>query len=81
MKRKIKNKKSYKELIDKIKNIENIVLYYKGYLEQLGILFESYVQMNEDEDKLVNYIKEKGKESFMYEFWPERFEMPTHIGT
>ena len=62
MKRKIKNKKSYKELIDKIKNIENIVLYYKGYLEQLGILFESYVQMNEEEDKLVNYIKEKGKE-------------------
>ena len=62
MKRKIKNKKSYKELIDKIKNIENIVLYYKGYLEQLGILFESYVQMNEDEDKLVNYIKEKWKE-------------------
>ena len=61
MKRKIKNKKSYKELIDEIKTIENVVIYYRGYLEQLGVLFESYVQMNGDEDKLVNYIEERGK--------------------
>ena len=53
MKRKIKNKKSYKELVDEIRNIENVVFHYRGYLEQLGVLFESYVQMNKDEDKLV----------------------------
>jgi len=54
-------KKTYKELIDEIRTIENVVVYYRGYLEQLGVLFENYVQMNGDEDKLVKYIEERGK--------------------
>ena len=57
-----KNKKTYKELIGKIKLLTSIVEYYRGYLERLGVLVENYIQMNGDEEKLVKYIEKRGKE-------------------
>jgi|TARA_R110000737_G_scaffold322171_1_gene334428 hypothetical protein len=56
-----KNKKSYKELIKEIKLLESIVLYYRDYLERIGLLIENYIEMNKDTEKLVKYIEEKGK--------------------
>ena len=34
------------------------------------------------EEKMTMFSDKNGKkEIFMYEFWPKRFEMPTHLGT
>tara|TARA_R100000742_G_C4231570_1_gene53008 strand:- start:372 stop:593 length:222 start_codon:yes stop_codon:yes gene_type:complete len=60
MKRKIKNKKTYKMLIDEIKVLENIILYYKDQFESFYFVLESYIRMNNDEEKLVKYLKERG---------------------
>ena len=56
-----KNKKTYKELIKEIELLESIVMYYRDYLERMGLLIENYIEMNEDTEKLVKYIEEKGK--------------------
>ena len=56
-----KNKKSYKELIKEIELLESIVMYYRDYLERMGLLIENYIEMNKDTEKLVKYIEEKGK--------------------
>ena len=56
-----KNKKTYKELIKDIELLESIVMYYRDYLERMGLLIENYIEMNEDTEKLVKYIEEKGK--------------------
>ena len=56
-----KNKKTYKELIKEIKFLESIVIHYREYLERMGVLIESYIEMNGDTEKLINYIEEKGK--------------------
>ena len=56
-----KNKKTYKELIREIELLESIVMYYRDYLERMGLLIENYIEMNKDTEKLVKYIEEKGK--------------------
>ena len=56
-----KNKKSYKDLIKEIGLLESIIMYYKNYLERMGLLVENYIEMNKDTEKLVKYIEEKGK--------------------
>jgi len=56
-----KNKKTYKELIREIELLNSIVVYYRDYLERMGLLIENYIEMNEDTEKLVKYIEEKGK--------------------
>ena len=56
-----KNKKTYKELIKQIEFLESIVIHYREYLERMGIFIENYIEMNGDTEKLINYIKEKGK--------------------
>ena len=56
-----KNKKTYKELIKEIKFLESIVIHYREYLERMGVLIESYIEMNGDTEKLINYIEEEGK--------------------
>ena len=56
-----KNKKTYKELIKEIELLNSIVIYYRDYLERMGLLIENYIEMNEDTEKLVKYIEEKGK--------------------
>ena len=56
-----KNKKTYKELIKEIELLESIVMYYRDYLERMGLLIENDREMNEDTEKLVKYIEEKGK--------------------
>ena len=56
-----KNKKSYKELIKEIELLGSIVVYYRDYLERIGLLIENYIEMNKDTEKLVKYIEEKGK--------------------
>ena len=56
-----KNKKTYKELIREIELLNSIVIYYRDYLERMGLLIENYIEMNEDTEKLVKYIEEKGK--------------------
>ena len=68
MSKKKKHKKTYKELIEKmeiyereIKLLDSIVRYYREYLERLGILTESYIDMKGDTEKLVEYIEERGK--------------------
>ena len=34
------------------------------------------------EEKMIMFSDKNGKkETFMYEFWPQRYEMPTHLGT
>ena len=60
MKRKIKTKKTYKMLIDEIKVLQNIILYYKDQFESFYFVLESYIRMNGDEEKLVKYLKERG---------------------
>ena len=60
MKRKTKNKKTYKMLIDEIKALQNIILYYKDQFESFYFVLESYIRMNDDEEKLVKYLKERG---------------------
>ena len=57
-----KTKKTYRELIEEIKLLTSIVQYYRDHLERLGILVESYIHMNGDEEKLVKYIEKRGKE-------------------
>ena len=68
MSKKKKHKKTYKDLIEKmelyekeIKLLDSIVRYYREYLERLGILTESYIDMKGDTEKLVEYIEERGK--------------------
>ena len=68
MSKKKKHKKTYKELIEKmeiyereIKLLDSIVRYYREYLERLGILTESYIDMKGDTEELVKYIEERGK--------------------
>lgn len=56
-----KNKKTYKELIKEIELLNSIVIYYRDYLERMGLLIENYIEMNEDTEKLVKYIEEKGQ--------------------
>ena len=56
-----KNKKRYKELIKEIELLGSIVVYYRDYLERVGLLIENYIEMNKDTEKLVKYIEEKGK--------------------
>jgi DNA-binding MarR family transcriptional regulator len=56
-----KNKKTYKELIKEIELLNSIVVYYRDYLERMGLLIENYIEMNEDTEKLVKYIEEKGQ--------------------
>ena len=56
-----KNKKTYKELIREIELLNSIVVYYRDYLERMGLLIENYIEMNKDTEKLVKYIEEKGK--------------------
>ena len=56
-----KNKKTYKELIREIELLKSIVVYYRDYLERMGLLIENYIEMNKDTEKLVKYIEEKGK--------------------
>ena len=47
-------------LIDEIKVLENIILYYKDQFESFYFVLESYIRMNNDEEKLVKYLKERG---------------------
>ena len=47
-------------LIDEIKVLENIILYYKDQFESFYFVLESYIRMNDDEEKLVKYLKERG---------------------
>ena len=68
MSKKKKHKKTYKELIGKIELYEkeitlldSIVRHYREYLERLGILTESYIDMKGDTEELVKYIEERGK--------------------
>ena len=68
MSKKKKHKKTYKDMIKKmelyekeIKLLDSIVRYYREYLERLGILTESYIDMKGDTEKLVEYIEERGK--------------------
>ena len=68
MSKKKKHKKTYKDLIKKmeiyekeITLLDSIVRYYREYLERLGILTESYIDMKGDTEKLVKYIEERGK--------------------
>tara|TARA_R100001530_G_scaffold82936_1_gene57823 strand:+ start:990 stop:1226 length:237 start_codon:yes stop_codon:yes gene_type:complete len=68
MSKKKKHKKTYRDLIEKmelyekeIKLLDSIVRYYREYLERLGILTESYIDMKGDTEKLVEYIEERGK--------------------
>ncbi len=56
-----KNKKTYKELIDELSLLESLVVYYRDYLEHLGVLLENYIEMNGDTEKIVKYISEKGE--------------------
>ena len=39
-----KNKKTYKELIKDIELLESIVMYYRDYLERMGLLIENYIE-------------------------------------
>ena len=68
MSKKKKHKKTYKELIGKmelyekeITLLDSIVRHYREYLERLGILTESYIDMKGDTEELVKYIEERGK--------------------
>ena len=68
MSKKKKHKKTYKELIEKmelyekeIKLLDSIVRYYREYLERLGILIESYIDMKGDTEKIIKHIEERGK--------------------
>ena len=68
MSKKKKHKKTYKELIEKmelyekeIKLLDSIVRYYREYLERLGILTESYIDMKGDTEKIIKHIEERGK--------------------
>ena len=68
MSKKKQHKKTYKELIEKmelyekeITLLDSIVRHYREYLERLGILTESYIDMKGDTEKLVEYIEERGK--------------------
>jgi len=56
-----KNKKTYKDLIKEIEFLESIIIYYREYLERIGVLIENYIEMNDDTEKLIEYIEEKGK--------------------
>ena len=56
-----KNKKTYKDLIKEIEFLESIIIYYREYLERIGVLIENYIEMNDDTEKLIKYIEEKGK--------------------
>jgi len=56
-----KNKKTYKDLIKEIEFLESIIIYYREYLERIGVLIENYIEMNNDKEKLIKYIEEKGK--------------------
>lgn len=47
-------------LIDEIKVLQNIILYYKDQFESFYFVLESYIRMNGDEEKLVKYLKERG---------------------
>tara|TARA_R100000963_G_C4542832_1_gene39174 strand:+ start:260 stop:496 length:237 start_codon:yes stop_codon:yes gene_type:complete len=68
MSKKKKHKKTYRDLIEKmelyekeITLLDSIVRHYREYLERLGILTESYIDMKGDTEKLVEYIEERGK--------------------
>ena len=68
MSKKKKHKKTYRDLIEKmelyekeITLLDSIVRYYREYLERLGILIESYIDMKGDTEELVKYIEERGK--------------------
>ena len=41
-----KNKKTYKDLIKEIEFLESIIIYYREYLERIGVLIENYIEMN-----------------------------------
>ena len=56
-----KSKKTYKDLIKEIEFLESIIIYYREYLERIGVLIENYIEMNDDTEKLIEYIEEKGK--------------------
>ena len=56
-----KSKKTYKDLIKEIEFLESIIMYYREYLERIGVLIENYIEMNDDTEKLIEYIEEKGK--------------------
>ena len=56
-----KSKKTYKDLIKEIEFLESIIIYYREYLERIGVLIENYIDMNGDTEKLIKYIEEKGK--------------------
>ena len=56
-----KSKKTYKDLIKEIEFLESIIIYYREYLERIGVLIENYIEMNDDTEKLIKYIEEKGK--------------------
>ena len=50
-----------KYLIKEIEFLESIIIYYREYLERIGVLIENYIEMNDDTEKLIKYIEEKGK--------------------
>ena len=54
-------KKTYKDLIKEIEFLESIIIDYREYLERIGVLIENYIEMNDDTEKLIKYIEEKGK--------------------
>ena len=56
-----KSKKTYKDLIKEVEFLESIIIYYREYLERIGVLIENYIEMNDDTEKLIKYIEEKGK--------------------
>jgi hypothetical protein len=62
MAKRIKKKKTYKELIAQIGMLSHIIEYYRDRLETLGILIENYIHMNGDEKKVVKYIEKRSKE-------------------
>jgi len=42
-------------------------------------LINEFFKVNPEEKMILFQNKNGKKESFMYEFWPKRFEMPTHV--
>ena len=53
----------------------------RKYQDDSKRLINEFFKVNPEEKMILFQNKNGKKESFMYEFWPERFEMPTHIGT
>jgi len=52
----------------------------RKYQDDSKRLINEFFKVNPEEKMILFQNKNGKKESFMYEFWPKRFEMPNYVG-